>query len=175
MGMSSKRKSIPVWGGDKPTHFRLLPSVVPKEPELVTRLQPKRGVQEEKRLWRPGPHPSCLSFSHNKGTEFTQHEQPRSDATVNIQLARAQPHEGTGAPKNNSKQQIRHNQHAATHTVQFFLQTRFNESIKTGAQTKRNRQGLKRAGGGSPAEVGGSAQSCLPHTSQLSQRLGRSC
>lgn len=63
MGMSSKRKSIPVWGGDKPTHFRLLPSVVPKEPELVTRLQPRRGVQEEKRLWRPGPHPSCLSVT----------------------------------------------------------------------------------------------------------------
>lgn len=121
------------------------------------------GVQEEARLQRPGPRPSCLSFSHNKGTELTQHEQPRSDATVNIQLARVRPHKGTGTLKNNSKQQIRHNQHAATHTLQFFLQTRFNERIKAGARTKQNRQGLKRAGGGSPTEVGGSTELPAPH------------
>lgn len=79
-----------------------------------------------------------------------QHEQPRSDATVNTQLAGASLPPRTGAPqKRNSKQQIRHNQHAATHTVQLFLQTRFSEC--------RNRSTDKAELG---SRVGGSPQ---PH------------
>lgn len=103
--------------------------------------------------WGSRPHPptpaACLSVTTMKG-QLPQHEQPRSDATVNTQLARARPPQRDRCPtkKRNSKQQIRHNQHAATHTVQFFLQTRFNERIETGARIKQNRGGFTRAGWG---------------------------
>lgn len=74
---------------------------------------------------------ACLSATTPTKGQLPQREQPRSDATVNTQLVRACPRHGTNdPPKINPKQQIRHNQHAATHTVQFFLQTRFNERIE---------------------------------------------
>lgn len=67
----------------------------------------------------PSPTPAaCLSATTPMKGQLPQREQPRSDATVNTQLVRACPRHGTNdPPKINPKQQIRHNQHAATHTV----------------------------------------------------------
>lgn len=51
------------------------------------------------------------------------------------------PHSISEAPEN-LKQEVRHYQHAATHTTQFFLQTRFKEQY-TECQTKEHRTRLE--------------------------------
>ena len=150
-GMSQNRKPTWLWGGGgEPIRIQSPPRW--GRGETAGAGAPRTGVQAAS----PRRLPARASVTASGG-QVPPRQHPRRHAAADTQLAGARPRRGTGAlQERNSKQQIRHNQHAATHTGQTFLQTRFSERIARGAQREQNRGGgLHARGAGEQRGPGG--------------------